>query len=77
MIADDGATPILMDFGSAMKARVRIENRNQALLQQVSARFHVSPAQDQSGGSSGHCSGKEHDGVPRAGALRRQDGGDD
>ncbi|KZT02588.1 Pkinase-domain-containing protein [Laetiporus sulphureus 93-53] len=33
MIADDG-TPILMDFGSAMKARVKIENRSQALLQQ-------------------------------------------
>ncbi|CAL1716456.1 unnamed protein product [Somion occarium] len=33
MIADDG-TPILMDFGSAMKARVKVENRSQALLQQ-------------------------------------------
>ena len=36
MIADDGATPILMDFGSTVKARVEIENRSQALLQQVS-----------------------------------------
>lgn len=35
MIADDGATPILMDFGSAMKARIRVETRSQALLQQV------------------------------------------
>lgn len=35
MIADDGVTPILMDFGSAMKARIRIETRSQALLQQV------------------------------------------
>lgn len=35
MIADDGATPILMDFGSAMKARIGIENRSQALTQQV------------------------------------------
>jgi hypothetical protein len=35
MIADDGMTPILMDFGSAMKARVRVETRSQALLQQV------------------------------------------
>lgn len=35
MISDDGQ-PILMDFGSAMKARVKIENRSQALLQQVS-----------------------------------------
>jgi len=34
MIADDGMTPILMDFGSAMKARVRVETRSQALLQQ-------------------------------------------
>lgn len=35
MIADDG-TPILMDFGSAVKARIKAENRQQALLQQVS-----------------------------------------
>jgi len=34
MIADDGKTPILMDFGSTMLARVDIENRSQALLQQ-------------------------------------------
>ncbi|KAF5337903.1 hypothetical protein D9758_013090 [Tetrapyrgos nigripes] len=34
MIADDGATPILMDFGSTTKARIYIENRSQALLQQ-------------------------------------------
>ncbi|KAI3607417.1 nak protein kinase [Moniliophthora roreri] len=34
MIADDGVTPILMDFGSTMKARIPIENRSQALLQQ-------------------------------------------
>ncbi|KAF9451923.1 protein kinase [Macrolepiota fuliginosa MF-IS2] len=34
MIADDGATPILMDFGSTMKARISVENRSQALLQQ-------------------------------------------
>ncbi|KAG6910827.1 hypothetical protein DXG01_007142 [Tephrocybe rancida] len=34
MIADDGITPILMDFGSACIARVAIETRNQALLQQ-------------------------------------------
>ncbi|KAI0733669.1 Pkinase-domain-containing protein [Fomitopsis betulina] len=33
MIADDGS-PVLMDFGSAMKARIRIETRSQALLQQ-------------------------------------------
>ncbi|KAG9315020.1 other/NAK protein kinase [Chiua virens] len=34
MIADDGVTPILMDFGSAIKARIPIETRSQALLQQ-------------------------------------------
>jgi serine/threonine kinase 16 len=33
MISDDG-TPILMDFGSTMKARIPVENRSQALLQQ-------------------------------------------
>ncbi len=34
MIADDGA-PILMDFGSAIKARIKVDDRRQALLQQV------------------------------------------
>ncbi|PFH53042.1 hypothetical protein AMATHDRAFT_73591 [Amanita thiersii Skay4041] len=34
MIADDGVTPILMDFGSAVKARIKIDNRSQALYQQ-------------------------------------------
>ncbi|KAG8859282.1 hypothetical protein FRB96_004497 [Tulasnella sp. 330] len=34
MLSDDGA-PILMDFGSTIKARIHIENRNQALMQQV------------------------------------------
>jgi serine/threonine kinase 16 len=34
MIADDGA-PILMDFGSTIRARIAVENRSQALLQQV------------------------------------------
>lgn len=33
MISDDGK-PILMDFGSAVKARIPIENRIQALEQQ-------------------------------------------
>lgn len=33
MIDDDGR-PILMDFGSAMKARIPIGDRSQALLQQ-------------------------------------------
>lgn len=35
MIADNGFTPILMDFGSTVKARIDIENRSQALYQQV------------------------------------------
>lgn len=35
MIADDGVTPILMDFGSTIKARIPIETRNEALAQQV------------------------------------------
>ena len=34
MIADDGS-PIVMDFGSAIPARIKIETRSQALLQQV------------------------------------------
>lgn len=34
MIADDGS-PIVMDFGSAIPARIRVETRSQALLQQV------------------------------------------
>ncbi|KAI0043832.1 protein kinase [Auriscalpium vulgare] len=34
MIADDGVTPILMDFGSCVKARIPIVNRSQALVQQ-------------------------------------------
>lgn len=33
MVSDDGS-PILMDFGSAIKARIKIETRQQALLQQ-------------------------------------------
>jgi serine/threonine kinase 16 len=40
MISDDG-TPILMDFGSTVKARIPIENRSQALMQQVSLRHLV------------------------------------
>ncbi|KAG2100467.1 protein kinase [Suillus discolor] len=34
MIADDGVTPILMDFGSTIKARIKIDSRSLALLQQ-------------------------------------------
>ncbi|ORX59577.1 kinase-like protein [Hesseltinella vesiculosa] len=34
MLADDGTTPILMDFGSAQQARIPIRNRQEALSQQ-------------------------------------------
>lgn len=44
MIADDGVAPILMDFGSCMKARIPIENRSQALLQQDIAAEHSTMA---------------------------------
>ncbi|KAI9511824.1 Pkinase-domain-containing protein [Russula earlei] len=44
MIADDGTTPILMDLGSCMKARIPIENRSQALLQQDIAAEHSTMA---------------------------------
>ncbi|EIM91316.1 Pkinase-domain-containing protein [Stereum hirsutum FP-91666 SS1] len=44
MLADDGVTPILMDFGSCMKARIPIENRSQALLQQDIAAEHSTMA---------------------------------
>jgi hypothetical protein len=40
MISDDG-TPILMDFGSTVKARIPIENRSQALMQQASLQVIV------------------------------------
>ena len=35
MISDDGVTPILMDFGSVVKARIPITNRSEALAHQV------------------------------------------
>lgn len=35
MVSDEGQ-PILMDFGSCRKARVKVENRSMALLEQVS-----------------------------------------
>ncbi|KIJ52504.1 hypothetical protein M422DRAFT_223049 [Sphaerobolus stellatus SS14] len=34
MLSDDGHTPILMDFGSTIKARIKVENRSQAVAQQ-------------------------------------------
>ncbi|KAN0132981.1 Pkinase domain containing protein [Lactarius tabidus] len=44
MVADDGVTPILMDLGSCIKARIPIENRSQALLQQDIAAEHSTMA---------------------------------
>jgi len=44
MVADDGVTPILMDLGSCMKARIPIENRSQALIQQDTAAEHSTMA---------------------------------
>jgi serine/threonine protein kinase len=44
MIADDGVTPILMDLGSCMKARIPIENRSQGLAQQDIAGEHSTMA---------------------------------
>ena len=44
MIADDGVAPILMDLGSCTKARITIENRSQALLQQDIAAEHSTMA---------------------------------
>lgn len=35
MLSDDGEVPILMDFGSTIKARLKVETRSQALSQQV------------------------------------------
>ncbi|PRQ75713.1 Protein kinase-like domain-containing protein [Rhodotorula toruloides] len=42
MLANDGTTPILMDFGSAMPARIPIPDRRVALLQQDLAAEHCS-----------------------------------
>ena len=39
MLSDDG-TPVLMDFGSTIKARIMIRDRNQALVQQVRVLFN-------------------------------------
>jgi serine/threonine kinase 16 len=44
MIADDGVTPILMDLGSCVRARIPIENRTQALFQQDIAAEHSTMA---------------------------------
>ena len=40
MLADDGKQPILMDFGSAVPARLLIKNRSMALAEQDRAGEH-------------------------------------
>lgn len=42
MIADDGKTPILMDLGSCLPARIHIRTRQEALTQQDIAAEHSS-----------------------------------
>ncbi|GJJ69107.1 serine/threonine kinase 16 [Entomortierella parvispora] len=42
LIADDGQTPVLMDFGSMARARVKIQTRQQALHEQDLAAEHCS-----------------------------------
>ncbi|CAO3625975.1 unnamed protein product [Cunninghamella echinulata] len=42
LLADDGVTPILMDFGSACEARIPIHTRQEALAQQDLAAEHCS-----------------------------------
>ncbi|KAI7861593.1 kinase-like domain-containing protein [Spinellus fusiger] len=42
LLSDDGTTPILMDFGSACKARIPINTRQEALAQQDVAAEHCS-----------------------------------
>ena len=76
MISDDGKTPILMDFGSTMQARVHIENRSQALLQQVRIVFALFYFDLTWFFGIGHRSGTKYNGVSRSGAVRRQDRAD-
>lgn len=40
MISDDGKQPILMDFGSAIPARISVSNRSIALTEQDRAAEH-------------------------------------
>lgn len=66
MIADDGVTPILMDFGSATKARIRVDTRSQALLQQVGQAIDSGAGLICHGYVSGHRSRAEHNGLQSA-----------
>lgn len=71
MISDDGS-PILMDFGSTLKARIPIQNRSQALMQQV----RLSPLHVVLKLMSlhiGHSCRAKHNGLSRSRAIRCQD----
>ena len=69
MIADDGITPILMDFGSAVKARIQIDNRSQALLQHVRATLFPCIVISISV-VVGYRRGTKHDGIPCTRTVR-------
>jgi hypothetical protein len=61
MIADDRVTPIVMDFGSTVKARINIENRSQALLQQVKCPITSAPLLLTR--TTGHCCRAKYNGL--------------
>lgn len=44
LIADDGKTPILTDFGSITRARITIKTKKDAMVQQVMSRQLESPS---------------------------------
>lgn len=73
MLTDDGQ-PILMDFGSTIRARIKIENRQQALAQQVgilqinTLRFYLILKQQSTGS---RCRTK-HNAISRPRTIRRQ-----
>ncbi len=69
MIADDGVTPILMDFGSTIKARIKIDTRSQALLQQVLFQDPYSCRVVSSSVGIGYRRGAEHYGIQGARAV--------
>ena len=71
MIADDGS-PILMDFGSAIPARIKVETRSDALLQQVLS-FSCPIRANTERVPLGYCRRTQHDGVSRPGIIRCQD----
>lgn len=64
MIADDGS-PVLMDFGSTIKARIEIRTRQQALLEQVSEP-HLAPWREIKLTYPGYCERALDDALPRS-----------